>query len=138
MKVVLVLLLATASPLAAQDSTSTMGAASGRYATDVRLGENTCGNVTVQPLPTVVTHRMGDSAFTLVHGPLTHNGVLHNDGSFLTAPLVIGKAPAPIYTVQIAGRFTTAGFIASVSVDESGPRKCGYIVHWTGKRQATR
>lgn len=136
MKLAIALVL-LATPLSAQARTSREGAASGTYATAVTLGENTCGNVTVQPLPTVVTHRLGDSAFTLVHGPLTHRGVLRNDGSFLTTPLTLGQAPGAVTTVQIAGRFTVSGFTASVAVEETGPRRCSYIVYWTGKRQGS-
>jgi hypothetical protein len=124
-----------ASPLAAQEKSSRDGAAAGTYATAVELGENSCGTVTVQPLPTVVTHRTGDSLFTMVHGPLTHRGVLRPNGTFLTTPLVLGAAPGAVTKVQVAGRFTVSGFTASVAVEESGPRTCSYIVYWTGTRQ---
>ena len=135
MKLALILLF-VAAPLSAQARNGREGAANGRYATAVALRDNTCGAVTVQPLPTLVTHLVGDTTFTLVHGPLTHHGVLHRDGSFLTTPLTLGTAPGAVTRVQIAGRFTATGFTASVAVDETGPRTCGYIVEWTGRREA--
>ncbi len=133
MKATLILLL-LASPLAAQEKASRSGAATGTYATAVQLGENSCGGVTVQPMPTVVTHRLGDSVFTMVHGPLTHRGVLRPNGTFLTTPIKLGAAPGAVTTVQVAGRFTASGFTASVAVEERGPRTCSYIVYWTGTR----
>ena len=134
MKLSLILML-VAVPLSAQARNGKDGAANGRYTTAVALRDNTCGAVTVQPLPTIVTHLVGDTTFTLVHGPLTHRGVLHRDGSFITTPLTLGAAPGAVTRVQVAGRFTATGFTASVSVDETGPRTCGYIVEWTGKRE---
>ena len=135
MKLATALMFLAATPLSAQAKNGKEGAANGRYATAVELRDNTCGAVTVQPLPTIVTHFVGDTTFTLVHGPLTHRGVLHRDGSFITTPLTLGTAPGAVTTVQIAGRFTANGFTASVSVDETGPRTCGYIVAWTGRRE---
>ena len=129
------ILLLLASPLAAQDKSSRDGAAAGTYATAVQLGENSCGSVTVQPLPTVVAHRTGDSLFTMTHGPLAHRGVLRPNGTFLTTPIVLGSAPGTVTKVQVAGRFTASGFTASVAVEESGPRTCSYIVYWTGTRR---
>ncbi len=129
-------LLAGAIPVQAQtaERESKAGAASGRYATAVELGENSCGAVTVQSMPTVITHRIGDTTITLNHGPLTHQAVLKSNGTFLSKPIVLGAAPGEVSTVQVAGRFTAGGFLANVSVDVTGPRRCSYIVAWTGTR----
>ncbi|MEO5826393.1 MAG: hypothetical protein ABIR59_10940 [Gemmatimonadales bacterium] len=136
LKMAVALTFGAAIPLAAQARDSKVGAASGRYATAVELGENTCGAVKVQSMPTVITHRLGENAVTLAHGPLTHHAVLKRNGTFLSTPVKLGAAPAEVTTVQVAGRFTTRGFLASVSVDIAGPRKCSYIVNWTGTREA--
>lgn len=135
LRAALVLTFAAAMPLAGQARDSKIGAASGRYTTAVELGENSCGVVTVQSLPTVITHRLGDTTIRLAHGPLTHHAVLKPNGTFLTTPIKIGAAPAEVTTVQVAGRFTARGFLASVAVDVTGPRKCSYIVQWTGTRK---
>ncbi len=129
-----VLLFMATTPLAAQGRESKVGAASGRYATAVALGENSCGQVAVQSLPTVITHRLGDTTIVLVHGPLTYHAVLKPNGTFLSKPITLGATPGEVTTVQVAGRFTARGFLASVSVDITGPRRCSYIVEWTGTR----
>lgn len=135
LKMTVVLAIAGATPMMAQGRESKVGAASGRYATAVELAENSCGSVTVQSMPTVITHRLGDTTITLTHGPLTHHAVLKPNGTFLTTPIKVGAAPGEVSTVQVAGRFTVRGFLASVSVDVTGARKCSYIVEWTGTRE---
>ncbi|MBA2291818.1 MAG: hypothetical protein H0W15_05100 [Gemmatimonadales bacterium] len=137
LRMTVVLAIAGATPLAGQGRDSKVGAASGRYATAVQLGENSCGAVAVASMPTVITHRLGDTTITLAHGPLTHHAVLKPNGTFLTRPIRVGAAPGEVSTVQVAGRFTARGFLASVSVDVTGPRKCSYIVEWTGTREGS-
>src|SRR5262245_33913523 len=64
---------------------STQGFA-GTYATQVTLVQNTCGSVTVQSLPTTVTHELSTGAVTFVHGGTTYSGTVATDSSFTTTP----------------------------------------------------
>lgn len=106
----------------------------GSYGVAVALLDNTCGSVTVQTQPTSVAHEIGASTFTLTH-LLTYSGQVGSDGRFTTAPLVLSDSGSTT-TLTIDGRFTTAGFDATVAVNvqrAGGP--CVYHVAWTAVKQ---
>jgi hypothetical protein len=107
----------------------------GAYTVAVALLDNTCGSVTVLTQPTTVAHEIGASAFTLTHGTLTYRGQVGSDGRFTTDPLFLTDAGSML-TVTIEGRFTAAGFDATVTVNvqrAAGP--CVYHVRWTAAKQ---
>lgn len=110
----------------------------GTYTTAVSLTENSCGSgITVQPLATVVTHAAGAAALGLQHGPLNYTGTVTTAGAFTTQPNVVQDAGVQS-TLNIAGQFSTTGFIADVTVDvvqSSAPTSCRYKVHWVGTKQ---
>ncbi|MEO8587558.1 MAG: hypothetical protein ABI584_15435, partial [Acidobacteriota bacterium] len=106
----------------------------GSYSVAVALLDNTCGSVTVQTQPTSVSHEIGASTFTLTH-LLTYSGQVGGDGRFSTAPLVLTDSGSTT-TLTIEGRFTAAGFDATVAVNvqrAGGP--CVYHVGWTAVKQ---
>jgi hypothetical protein len=108
----------------------------GDYAMVVALGENGCGAVTVQPLPTRVTHTPGASQFQLAHGPGTYSGSFDEaaGGAFRTAVQTFSDATSS-QTVHIQGRFTATGLEAVVTVDQTAPAPaCRYLVGWTGTK----
>ena len=108
----------------------------GSYAVAVALLDNDCaGAPTVQAQPTSVAHTAGATSFTLTHGGLQVAGSVSRDGTFTTTPLAVGDAQGPA-TLAMAGRFTTGGLEATVTVDvaaSAGP--CRYRVSWTGTKQ---
>jgi hypothetical protein len=109
----------------------------GDYAIAVALAENSCGAVTVLPLPTRVAHTPGTQQFQLTHGPNTYSGTFDapGGGQFRTAARTFSDA-ASSQTVQIDGRFTTTGLEAVVTVDQTAPAPaCRYVVRWTGAKQ---
>jgi hypothetical protein len=111
----------------------------GTYATDVSLGTNTCGNVTVEPRATTVQHTPGALTFSLTHGPLTYSGTLESDGGFTTAPRTV-SANGETSTLEVTGQFTVTGFTASVAVDvqrTTPPSTCDYVVNWLGTKQGS-
>jgi hypothetical protein len=131
------LFLACKSSGAPDDDRISVG---GTYSTQVSLTENTCPGTAVQPLPTVITHSAGASAFTLQHGPLTYTGTVSSSGSFTTTPNVIQDPPAGTQTtLTIAGQFSETGFIADVTVTilRNTPPDCAYRVHWVGTKQGS-
>jgi hypothetical protein len=122
-----------ASP-AAPDTRIQVG---GSYPTAVALVENDCGAVTVLPMTTTVGHTAGASRLTLAHGGTTYNGSLGPDASFTSDPQDLRDQDGSTLTVRIAGRFSTTGFDATVTIDvlrTSGGR-CRYVVRWTGTKQ---
>ncbi len=111
---------------------------SGTYDTAVRLGNNTCGSVTVQDRPTTIAHTAGATTFTLTHVN-NFTGTLKADATFTTAPLVLTDASATT-TVSITGKFLERGLEADVrvQVDRAGTAQdCEYTVHWTGTKQGS-
>ena len=124
--------MASASATAQRPDSTGIG---GHYATAVTLGDNSCGEVTVRPLPTTIQHVPGDTAFTLAHGPLTYAGTLARDGSFTTRALTL-QSPEGATTVSIAGRFTPGAFDATVRIDIARQPPCRYLVQWAGRRGA--
>ena len=111
----------------------------GTYPTEVSLvaGKNTCGAVTIQANPTVITHTSGASTFSLVHTSIVTTGSVKRDGSFTTdlTTLVIGSTS---YKIGITGQFLTNGLTAVVHLDVTQPgppATCSYEVQWTATKQ---
>jgi hypothetical protein len=105
----------------------------GEYDVAVALQQNDCGTaVTVLPQATVVHQTPGAGTFTLTHGGLSLAGSLARDGAFTTAPLAVADPLGPA-TLTAAGRFTAAGFEATVTVAVTG--RCRYLVGWTGRNR---
>jgi hypothetical protein len=106
----------------------------GGYSVAVALLDNTCGSVTVQTQPTSVSHEIGASTFTLTH-LLTYRGQVASDGRFTTEPLVLNDSGSTT-TLTIEGRFTVAGFDATVAVNvQRASGACVYHVGWAGTKQ---
>lgn len=104
----------------------------GQYDVVARLQQNDCpATPIVLPQPTSVTHTAGASEFTLVHGGLRVTGTVGRDGSFATQPLAVADPQGPA-NLAIAGRFTTGGLEATVTVSVTTP--CRYLVGWTGSK----
>ena len=107
----------------------------GTYATAVTLASNTCGPVTVQSLPTTVTHTAGSQVVTLVHGGSTYPGTVAGDSSFTTSPVEVDVGDGFQYRITIAGRFGNRSFVADATVDRSGTGgPCRFVAHWVGTR----
>jgi hypothetical protein len=98
----------------------------GAYATDVMLGENHCGNVTVMDNPTTVAQTPGSHSLTLTHAGITYEGTVEDDGTFAMQPENVAG-----FTITITGQFTPQGLTATVRVDQASPA-CFYIVDWNG------
>jgi hypothetical protein len=110
----------------------------GQYDVAVRLQQNDCAAApTVLPQPTSVSHTPGASTFSLAHGGLIVTGTLARDGVFTTTALAVPDPQGPA-TLTIAGRFTTNGLEATVTVAvTSAGGACRYLVGWTGSKQGT-
>lgn len=110
----------------------------GQYDVAVRLQQNDCAATpTVLPQPTSVTHTAGGSGFSLAHGGLTVTGTVSRDGAFTTQALSVQDPQGPA-TLTIAGRFTTNGLEATVTVAvTSSAGACRYLVGWTGSKQGS-
>ena len=108
----------------------------GPYETAVSLKENSCGQVTVQPNQTTVTHKAGESTLAVTHAGNTYPGTVNPDGSFETAPKALSGGDAT-YSIGITGRFSVQGFEADVNVQVTqavAPKTCSYVVHWVGTK----
>jgi hypothetical protein len=110
----------------------------GQYDVAVRLQQNDCAAApTVLPQPTSVTHAAGASTFSLAHGGLSVTGTVNRDGSFTTNALSVQDPQGPA-TLTIAGRFTTNGLEATVTVAvNASAGACRYLVAWTGTKQGS-
>lgn len=107
----------------------------GTYATQVTLAQNSCGSVTVQSLPTTVTHNSTSGSIALVHGGTTYNGTVAADSTFTTTPVDVDVGDGFQYRVTVAGRFGARSFVADATVDRSGAgAACRYVAHWVGSR----
>jgi hypothetical protein len=108
----------------------------GTYPTAVTLGENTCGAVTVLPNPTVVAHTPGATRVTLTHAGTSYAGPLAADGAFSTDAVTVRDSAGTASTIRIAGRFSTTGFDAQVTVDvqPAAGAACRYVVRWVGTK----
>jgi hypothetical protein len=112
---------------------------SGQYDVAVRLLENDCSAApTVAPQPTSVAHTSGASDFTLTHGGLRVTGTVSRDGTFTTQPVSVTDALGPA-VLTVAGRFTTSGLDATVtvSVTPAAAPSCRYLVGWTGIKRGS-
>ncbi len=109
----------------------------GEYATAVSLTENSCPGISVQNLPTTVAHAPGAATLTVTHAANAYQGALQTDGRFTTTPRSL-SGPGEVHRLSIAGRFTTTGFDATVTVDvqrDAAPETCRYVVRWVGTKQ---
>ena len=109
----------------------------GDYATAVSLTSSTCPGIAVQNMPTAVAHAPGATTLSLSHASLTYQGTVQGDGRFTTTPRTV-NVPGEAHTLSIAGRFTTTGFDATVSVAvtrDAAPQACAYEVRWVGTKQ---
>jgi hypothetical protein len=109
----------------------------GSYQISPTVLSNPCGSVQVLPGPATVTQSAGAPDFRLTHAGQTYTGRVESGGSFTTEPLLITFAPGSTDTVTISGRFTTAGFDATVAVDtaHAGAAPCRYTVAWAASKQ---
>ena len=110
----------------------------GSYSTRVTLlpTGNTCGNVTVQDNPTVVTHSPGASTLSLTHANNTYQGTISSTAQFSTTPTTISGGGSQ-FTIIIQGQFNLTGFDATVQVNvmqPGPPTVCAYMVHWVGTK----
>lgn len=95
---------------------------------------NSCGSVTVQDNPTVVTHVAGSSDLSLAHAGSTYRGVVDTSGRF-TSPPTPFAFPDADYTIGLTGQFSTTGFTATVDLTRrTGGVTCTYAVAWTGTK----
>jgi hypothetical protein len=108
----------------------------GNYSTVVSLAENTCGTITVQNNPTVVTYDADSGAVTLAHAGVVYTGhVTATDSAFTTVPRQVNVGDGFTYTIAIAGRFMENAFDANASVDRTRQgNACRFLVHWAGTR----
>ena len=107
----------------------------GTYATAVTLTQNSCGSVTVQSLPTTVTHNATSGTITLVHGGTSYSGTVATDSTFTTTPRDVNVGDGFQYRVTISGRFGVRSFVADATVDRSTTgSSCRYVAHWVGTR----
>ena len=107
----------------------------GTYATAVTLTQNACGSVTVQSLPTTVTHNATSGTITLVHGGTSYSGTVATDSTFSTTPRDVDVGDGFQYRVTISGRFGARSFVADATVDRSAAgSSCRYVAHWVGTR----
>ena len=114
---------------------ATQSAFAGTYNTAVTLSQNSCGSVTVQSLPTTVTHTAGNSTVTLAHGGTTYPGTVAADSTFTTLPVEVDVGDGYQYRITIAGRFGNRSFVADATVDRSGTGgPCRFVAHWVGSR----
>ena len=107
----------------------------GTYNTAVTLTQNSCGAVTVQSLPTAVSHTAGSTVVTVVHGGSTYPGTVAADSTFTTTPVEVDVGDGYQYRITIAGRFGNRSFVADATVDRTGTGgPCRFVAHWVGTR----
>lgn len=114
-------------------------AVAGTYPTraTVIAERNTCGAVTVQDNPTIVTHTAGGTDLSLAHAGSTYRGTIDNSGRFSTPPVNQSFTDGD-YTISVSGQFSTTGFTATVELTRrSGTATCSYAVNWTGTKQGS-
>ena len=83
------------------------------------LASNTCGPVTVQSLPTTVTHTAGNPGVTLVHGGTTYPGTVAADSTFTTSAVNVDVGDGFQYSITVTGRFGNRSFVADATVDRT-------------------
>ena len=133
----LLVMLSAAMVLACGGASDPVSTIAGTYTTNVTLGQNTCSNVTVQNMPTVVQHQPGSSTFTMSHSGQTYSGTLASDNSYTTTPVQVALN-GNNYTIQNSGSFPQVGKLeADLRLDvvpQAGGSSCFYFVHWSGTR----
>lgn len=115
---------------------STVLSVGGTYPTRATLiaDRNTCGSVTVQDNPTVVTHAAGSAEISLAHAGSTYRGVIETNGRF-TSPPANFSFPDADYTIGVTGQFSTTGFTATVDLTKrTAAVTCTYAVAWVGTK----
>ncbi|MFN8445962.1 MAG: hypothetical protein U0175_34545 [Caldilineaceae bacterium] len=109
----------------------------GQYNTVVGLTDNnSCGDVTVQSLPTTIQQEAGATEFVFSHAGNDYSATLEADGSFTTEHkrLVAGST---IFTVTFTGTFSTTGFTGTGTVEmqqSEAPTYCSYVVSMEGSK----
>jgi hypothetical protein len=108
----------------------------GNYTTIVSLAESTCGAITVQNNPTVVTHDADSGTVTLTHAGVVYMGrFLATDSTFTTVPRQVNVGDGYTYKIAIVGRFKENTFDANARVDRTKQGDaCRFVVHWAGTR----
>ncbi len=110
----------------------------GAYQITPTLQQDACGGTSVAPGPAQVTHAAGASQFQLSHVGITYSGRVDNAGAFSTDPLALTLGSGVGVAIRIEGRFSTGGFDATVTVDETRPpatAACRYVVRWQAVKQ---
>jgi ABC-type Fe3+-hydroxamate transport system substrate-binding protein len=142
---VLALTLATAAcgrtskSAASVSPATTQLTVAGEYPTQVAILTDACGGSQVQSLPTTVVHTAGGTTLQLVHAGSTYSGTIGTDGRFTTTPWTGTFGPAS-YVITLAGRFTTSGFTATVTLDKTDPAHptgCRYTVSWVATKSGS-
>ena len=112
---------------------------SGTYPTRATLisERNTCGAVTVQDNPTMVTHTPGATELSFAHAGSTYRGTVDNGGRF-SAPAATFSFPDGEYSIGLSGQFSAGEFTATVELTRrSAGGTCTYAVSWVGTKQGT-
>lgn len=109
----------------------------GQYDTIVTLtDDNSCGDVTVQSLPTTIQQEPNATEFIFSHAGNDYSATLQTDGSFATEHkrLVAGST---VFTVTFTGTFSTTGFTGIGTVEMQQPKAptfCSYVVSMEGAK----
>jgi hypothetical protein len=110
----------------------------GAYQITPTLLQDGCGGTSVSPGPAQVTHTAGASQFQLSHAGITYAGRVDAAGGFSTDPVSVTLSAGTSVSVRVEGRFSTGGFDATVTVDESrlgATAACRYVVRWQASKQ---
>lgn len=111
------------------------GPLAGTYATDVSLTTTSCGPVTVQDNPTVVTHNAASGAVTFAHAGTTYAGTVNSANAFTTTPKNVNVNDGFTYVITLSGQFRSGGFDADAVVQRSsGSTTCSYTVRWVATK----
>jgi len=109
----------------------------GQYDTVVTLtDDNSCGDVTVQSLPTTIEQEPNATEFIFSHAGNDYSATLRADGSFATEHKRL-VAASTVFTVTFTGTFSTAGFTARGTVEmqqTQAPTFCSYVVSMEGTK----
>jgi hypothetical protein len=83
----------------------------------------------VQNRQTFVAQTPGSGSLTLTHAGNIYQGTVDGAADFTVPPTTVSTA----FVVSIAGKFSTTGFTAVVTVDPLHP-PCEYKVQWIGTK----
>jgi hypothetical protein len=108
----------------------------GQYQITQQGVSDTCGQGTQIPsVSGTVTHAPGAASFTLADtGGTTFTGSVQTTGTFTANAQFGPDASGQTFVQQLEGRFTTAGFTATLRV-EVRPRSCNFVRNWTATKQ---